>query len=357
MADLKDEQIISALNGMIAAINPIIDVLSETDVTGLRGKSHQDKPKDDSIFRRVEHIAAKTVDLTALPGTKRWEELSMGERAQWWVNRIGSLNTVGVAFPNIFGLWARRLPITTVLGFVNQAMVLIAVAREYRVTDRARQIELLASVLGGRELTLHNLTEVPDAAPVDAKRKSLIKATWDIARTLQGGVDEMGKRPQPAKPLRWLSNVPVIGAPINYVGERFALKRAVNAGRAWIVAHPDAITRGGLKASADGSFSADTAPSTSADGPTATDAAPKALLSPTTTPAPVAPTKTTDGTSAAKKAPAKKTASKKAPAKKAAPKTAAKKTPTKKAAAKKNPAKKSPAKKAAPKPPSTPADD
>ncbi|GED97005.1 hypothetical protein [Gordonia crocea] len=241
MAELTDDQIIDALNGMIAAINPIIDVLSQTDVTGLRAKSFQAGPVDDSIFRRVEHLAAKAVDLTALPGTKSWSELSMAERAQWWVNRIGSLNTIGVAFPNIFGIWARRLPITTVLGFVNQAMVLVAIAREYRVTDRARQIELIASVLGARELTLTKLTAIPDAEPVEAKRKSLIRATWDIARTLQGGLSEMGKRPQPAKPLRWLSNIPVVGAPFNYVGERLALSRAVKAGRAWIVAHPDSI--------------------------------------------------------------------------------------------------------------------
>ena len=65
-----------------------------------------------------------------------------------------------------------------------------------------------------------------------------------------GGVNQMGRRPQPNKTLRLLSQLPVIGAPFNYVGERFALKRAVNAGRAWIVAHPDAITRAGNVAAA-----------------------------------------------------------------------------------------------------------
>ncbi|WP_415043650.1 hypothetical protein [Gordonia sp. (in: high G+C Gram-positive bacteria)] len=247
MADLTDDQITSALNRLIAAINPIIDVLSQRDITGLRGKSFQAAPKDGSLLRKAEHVAAKAVDLTALPGTKRWSELSMGQRAQWWVNRIGGLNTVGVAFPNIFGLWARRLPLSTVLGFVNQAMVLVAVAREYRVTDRGHQIELLASVLGGRDLHLTDVDAVPDAAPVEAKRKSIVRATWDIARTLQEGVGEMDKRPQPARPLRWLSNIPLIGAPINYVGERFALRRAVNMGRKWIVAHPDSISHAPAK--------------------------------------------------------------------------------------------------------------
>lgn len=241
MAELTEDQVVNALNGMIAAINPIIDVLSQTDVTGLRGKTFQDLPDNAGILRKAEHFAAKAVDLSALPGTKRWSALSMDERAGWWVNRIGNLNTIGVAFPNIFGLWARRLPLTTVLGFVNQAMVLIAVGREYHVTDRARQIEMLASVLGERTLSLTDVDEVPDAPAPEAKKKSLIKATWDIARTLQGGVSEMDKRPQPATPLRWLSNIPVIGAPINYVGEHFALKHAVNKGRRWIVDHPDSI--------------------------------------------------------------------------------------------------------------------
>ncbi|GAA3022052.1 hypothetical protein GCM10010528_00110 [Gordonia defluvii] len=239
--ELSEQQIIDALNRTIAAINPVIDVLSQTDVTGLRAKTFDAEPRNGSIVRRVEHVVAKAVDFTALPGTKHWDELSMDERAQWWVTRIGGLNTVGVAFPNIFGLWARRLPVTTVLGFVNQAMVLVAVAREYRVTDRERQVELLASVLGNRAITPRGLTPVPDAIPVEGKRKSLLKATWEIARTLQGGVDEMGKRPQPARVLRWLSLVPVVGAPFAYAGERLALQHAVNAGRAWIVAHPEAI--------------------------------------------------------------------------------------------------------------------
>lgn len=184
---------------------------------------------------------AKAVDFTALPGTKHWDELSMDERAQWWVTRIGGLNTVGVAFPNIFGLWARRLPVTTVLGFVNQAMVLVAVAREYRVTDRERQVELLASVLGNRAITPSR----PDPGPRrdSGGGQTQVPAQGDVGDCphLQGGVDEMGKRPQPARVLRWFVLVPVVGAPFAYAGERLALQHAVNAGRAWIVAHPEAI--------------------------------------------------------------------------------------------------------------------
>lgn len=36
--ELSEQQIIDALNRTIAAINPVIDVLSQTDVTGLEGK-------------------------------------------------------------------------------------------------------------------------------------------------------------------------------------------------------------------------------------------------------------------------------------------------------------------------------
>ena len=240
MAELTDDQITEALDTLIAALNPIIDALAKSDVTGLRQKTFDNAPPGEGIFNRVKHIATRAVDLADLPGTKGWSELSMTERAQWWVNRIGSINTIGVAFPNVFGVWAQRLPVTTVLGFVNQAMVLVAVAREYRVTDRARQVELLASVLAGREVHVGALDPTPDGVPLENKKKSVVKATWDVVRTLQGGVNQMGRRPQPNKTLRLLSQVPLIGAPFNYVGERFALKRAVNAAIRLRPGNPDA---------------------------------------------------------------------------------------------------------------------
>ncbi|HNP57921.1 MAG TPA: hypothetical protein PK331_11290 [Gordonia sp. (in: high G+C Gram-positive bacteria)] len=350
MAELTDDQITEALDALIAALNPIIDALSKSDVTGLRRKTFDDTPVGDGIFNRVKHIATRAVDLADLPGTKGWSELSMTERAQWWVNRVGSINTIGVAFPNVFGVWAQRLPVTTVLGFVNQAMVLVAVAREYRVTDRARQVELLASVLAAREVHVDALDPTPDGVPLEIKKKSVVKATWDVVRTLQGGVNQMGRRPQPNKTLRLLSQLPVIGAPFNYVGERFALKRAVNAGRAWIVAHPDAITRAGNVAAAPGAALVDDSAPTAAGTP-ATPATPAKKAAAKKTTAARTPAKK----AAAKKTAAKKTTAAKAPAKKAAAakeataaKATAAKATTAKTPAKKTAAKKAPATKAAP---------
>jgi hypothetical protein len=246
--------------------------------------------------------------------------------------------------------------VTTVLGFVNQAMVLVAVAREYRVTDRARQVELLASVLAAREVHVDALDPTPDGVPLEIKKKSVVKATWDVVRTLQGGVNQMGRRPQPNKTLRLLSQLPVIGAPFNYVGERFALKRAVNAGRAWIVAHPDAITRAGNVATPGAALIDDPAPT--AAGAPATPA--KKTTAKKTTAKKAAVKKTTTAKAPAKKAAVKKTTTAKAPAKKAVAakkataakaspaKATAAKTPAKKTAAKKAPATKSaPSKKAA----------
>ncbi|GAA1481495.1 hypothetical protein GCM10009624_19350 [Gordonia sinesedis] len=237
---MSDKQLAEVLGHAVAVIDPILDVLAERDPLGL--KSHTfDEGGHDSHLVKAQHALATIVNVTDWPGTKGWSELSTDQRADWWVTRIGSLNTLAVAYPGIFGAWAKRLPISTTLGFANQAMVLVAIAREYGVTDPADQVRMLASVLCGRNLPAKAAPENVAAAPVKPGR-SLFRAIWQVATILRDLTGELGRRPQPARPFSLLSYVPVIGAPALYIGERLALGRAAKEGRAWIADHSDATS-------------------------------------------------------------------------------------------------------------------
>lgn len=239
---MTSEQLVQALNGAISLINPLLDLLAERDP--LRLKEHTFDDGEHSGLEAVQHKLAKALDVADWPGTKGWSELSMEQRANWWTTRLGTVNTVALAYPGVLGAWAKALPIATPLGFANQATVLIAIAREYGLTDRAWQTRLLASVLCGRDLPDASLTApMPSAGPeIPApRRRSAFRLLWDVGQILRKVDSEMSHRPQPPRPFSTLSWIPLLGAPSLYIGERLALRRAVKAGREWITQHPEAI--------------------------------------------------------------------------------------------------------------------
>jgi hypothetical protein len=120
---IADSDVEDALGRAVAVINPLLDVLWGTDPFGLK---RQDPP----------NAISWALNAADIPGTLAWDELSVDERIDWWVWRVGALNTVAVAFPGVLGVIGRRLPIQDLLGFASQAIVLCAVARELGVTDR-----------------------------------------------------------------------------------------------------------------------------------------------------------------------------------------------------------------------------
>lgn len=245
---MSDAQVAAVLDRAVAGINPVLDTLAERDPLGLKKHTFDDDPHDDSKLQHALHLLAEGLNLTDWPGTKGWSSRSMNSRADWWVSRIGTVNTVAVAYPGLFGGWTRRLPLASVLGFANQAMVLVAVAREYGVTDRAHQVRLLASVLCGRDIGDKTSADTAGATentvlPTEdsARKRTLIGTVWETAMTLRTLSNEFERRPQPALPLRTLAYIPIVGAPVMYVGEWFALSRAARLGRAWIADNPEAV--------------------------------------------------------------------------------------------------------------------
>ncbi|GAA3724756.1 hypothetical protein [Gordonia hankookensis] len=246
MAEMSDAQVAGVLDRAVAGINPVLDTLADRDPLGLKRHTFHDDRHPDSTVQRALHLLADALDVTDWPGTKGWSQRSMNSRADWWISRIGAVNNIAVAYPGVFGAWTRRLPLSSTMGFANQAMVLVAVAREYGVTERSRQVELLAAVLCGRTVdrTESDTGERPPlpTEPVQ-RRHTLVGTVWETAKVLRGLTCEMERRPGSPGPLRLLTYIPIIGAPASYIGERFALARATRQARKWIADHSEAITR------------------------------------------------------------------------------------------------------------------
>lgn len=220
---LTDARLVAVLDRTVASIDQILDVLATADVFDLKRRS----------------CVLSAVDW---PGTRGWNELSMNERADWWVTRVGAVTTTAVAFPGMFGVWARWLPIGAYLGVAGQALVLRAVSREYGVDTREAGVVMLGEILFKRDLS-PVVAGVDDGGdPIVAPdADSVVEVTVGIGRTLYDLSSALGARPGPPAVARWASMVPLIGGPITYIGERIALRHAVDAGRRWIVEHPTTV--------------------------------------------------------------------------------------------------------------------
>ncbi|WP_418003203.1 hypothetical protein ACNO8X_25155 [Mycobacterium sp. PDNC021] len=268
---LSDADVADALSRAVAVINPLLNVLSQADPIGLRKRTHRllrpprglsDRVRRLRLWRRRReagrgrstadgalNVGAQLMNAADLPGTAAWNRMSRDERIHWWVHRVGALNTLLVATPGAFGWLARVLPVSELAGFVNDAIVLCAVAREYGVTDQREQVRLLAEVLCGRQLPedfdvpAQEPAPLPEAPPpgwkpLEAITSSMpvvvVRTVWQLAGILRATFDEIAKRPQPTKWWQRLSALPWVGAVSTYFGERGALIKAAQDGVAWL---------------------------------------------------------------------------------------------------------------------------
>ncbi|MET0899811.1 MAG: hypothetical protein ABWY45_18025 [Mycobacterium sp.] len=238
---ITDADVAEALGRAVRIINPLLSVLWGTDPVGLKRRRAQDG--DDGPLGKAADAVSWALNTAEVPGTLAWDEMALDARVDWWVQRVGGLNTVAVAFPGFLGVLARRLPLQDVLGFTNQAIVLCAVARELGVTDQRHQVRLLAAVLCHRELSPDD--ETADDGPsreIPHTPMGVAKALWELMGLFGAVLAELGKRPQPRALFRYLGMLPAVGAVVAYVGEWGALARAAKAGRRWIAQHPHTST-------------------------------------------------------------------------------------------------------------------
>lgn len=230
---IDDAAVDAVLGRAVGIINPLLDVLWGTDPLGLKRRTV------DTADGPVDTIAGalgRVLNAADVPGTTAWDGMTVDARINWWVRRVGAVNTVAVAVPGIFGVLARRLPIQDLLGFASQAIVLCAVARELGMTDLCQQVRMLAAVLCGRGLSRTGVAVEVDAPPERISRSPLgiAKALWKLTGLLDAVGGELAKRPHPRAIFRYLSLLPAVGVIAAYLGESGALARAAKAGREWI---------------------------------------------------------------------------------------------------------------------------
>ena len=236
---ITDADVAEALGRAVRIINPLLAVLWGTDPLGLKRRSGGDG--DDGPLSKAADAISWALNAADVPGTLAWDQRDLDARVDWWVHRVGALNTVAVAFPGFFGVLARRLPIQDLLGFTNQAIVLCAVARELGVSDHRHQVRLLAAVLCGRELSPDAGAEDDADGPSRAIPRTPIgiaKALWELMGLFGAIVAELDKRPHPRAFFRYLDMLPAVGAVVAYFGEWGALARAAKAGRRWLAENP-----------------------------------------------------------------------------------------------------------------------
>jgi hypothetical protein len=241
-ATLDDAEVASALERSVGLINPVLDALAGIDLLGLKKRTHRLGASDDAVDKALD-VLAWVLNTADVPGTKSWAEMDLDARVDWWVRRVGALDTLLVAFPGVFGVIADRLPIQDLLGFSNQSIVLCAVAREHGMEDRDLQVRLLASVMCDRDLAAMEAeadTGEPDESrPADT---NLVSRLWHFVGVARAANDELVKRHRPRAIFRYLGMLPAVGAVADYLGEYGALVRAAKEGQTWIVQHAATAT-------------------------------------------------------------------------------------------------------------------
>ncbi|MDV6276156.1 hypothetical protein R3Q06_21900 [Rhodococcus erythropolis] len=249
MADvLGDRKVVEVLDRAVWGINPVLD-LAYSDPLGIKRRTFEPTDPERNAAAMVLDAAAWVLDVVKFPGTAAWSVMTDEQRSKWWTTRLGALNTVAVAFPGIFGVLLNRLPIQDLLAFANQAVVLVAVAREHGVTERDQQVDLLASVLCRRETKSRDLLAGEDFAEKSVSGTdetwrpfALIGTLWRTSKTFRAITDELHKRPSRTKPYEILGKIPVVGVVADYLGERGALVRAAALGEKWIAIRSRNIT-------------------------------------------------------------------------------------------------------------------
>ena len=231
---ISDRQLAGALSRVVDVANPVVSAIATADPFGLRARTKRTEPQPGGSLDAVADVAAWILDAVSAPGTRSWERMTPDERSRWWVVRIGAVNNVLVAFPGVFGALVNRLPIQNALAYGNQAIVLVAIAREHGVRDRDEQVRMLAKVLSDRVIYPAALEVEPDG---EASRRAvgLVKALWQTAGVVIAIPDELESRPKPSWVFQLAGMVPWVGGIAGYIGEFGALSRAADAADVWLV--------------------------------------------------------------------------------------------------------------------------
>lgn len=287
---LNDERVAAVLRPFVRSTAPVLRAMRESDPLRLRNRFRGDRgPVDDGDLELgrpqsgesqsgefapdgAHHGGTRSgdphpddpgfvdklmrqLDGMQLPGSTTWDGMTVDQRCDWWVKRIGRFFALITSLPNFGGAITSRLPVRNVLGVAGQGLVLSAIAAEHGVHDRGDRVRLLARVLFDRTLPpevasgevggsaaeedarTEELSGELDVARRERGRptpKAVIRTVWRMARTLWEIDSELDKRPQGRFYHEWLSAVPVVGIVGGYLGERSALRRVAKRGAKWL---------------------------------------------------------------------------------------------------------------------------
>ena len=236
---ITDERVAAVLRAFVRGCDPMLPRLRDIEVD----VAPDDTEVDQSLLRKVRQRVAEV----RWPGSTSWTRLSVEERSDWWVNRVGRLTALAASVTGLAGALGDRLPLQDILGTAGQGLLLCAIAGEHGVADRATRVRLLAAVLFERDLdpavaagsgTEPETEAVPE--PPTGRKVGLKPAAtwlWRQGKLLLAVSDELEKRPHGRFYHRALGMLPVVGMAGDYLGERSALKRAAKAADHWLHRH------------------------------------------------------------------------------------------------------------------------
>jgi hypothetical protein len=203
-----------------------------------------DRLRHDDVDLEVLGGLRRRLAQVRYPGSAGWARLTVEERSDWWVSRVGRLTSLAASVTGLAGVLGDRLPLQDMLGSAGQGLLLCAIAAEHGVDDRATRVRLLGKVLFGRDIdpaVAAGAAETEEPAELPEGRrlglKPAVKWLWRQGKLLLAISDELEKRPHGRFYHRALGMLPIVGMAGDYLGERSALKRAAKVGHRWLHEH------------------------------------------------------------------------------------------------------------------------
>ncbi|MGQ0842462.1 hypothetical protein [Actinokineospora sp.] len=267
---ISDKQIVAVLRPFVRATTPLLDALRESDPLGLVRRvlpahretlaagDREDAEHLDRVERGLREKLLDGLESVKVPGTTAWDTMTIDDRTDWWVNRVGRFTVLLASIPGLGGALADRLPIQDALATAGQGLLLSAIAAEHGRTDQADRVRLIARVLFDRDIDPalaaghgDDVTDEEEDAATAALTEELTESSakhgkitvkaatstlWRFGRTLWALGDELDKRPQGRFYHKAIGILPVVGMAADYFGERSALKRAAKKARKWLAA-------------------------------------------------------------------------------------------------------------------------
>lgn len=265
---VTDERVASVLRPFVRATAPVLRALRESDPLRLRnwsrggaaepGTSLEPRQPAREGVLGVWDTIMRQLDSVLVPGSSAWNAMTVQQRCDWWVNRVGRFFALMTGLPRFGGAITSQLPIRNALGLTAQGLVLSAIAAEHGITSNTVRVQLIAKVLLKRNLSeavasgrsAGTLDEEDAKAAeltqdIDASRqehgiptfRAVGTAVWRMARALWEIQSELDKRPQGNLFHEFIGLLPVVGIVGGYLGERSALRRISREGSKWIRRH------------------------------------------------------------------------------------------------------------------------